>query len=215
VPSTLVHLALAGLLACALLGRAFSLRALSVVLAAVVVVDLDVFVGWIVLGAHRAAFHSLLVPALLAGLLLADLVVREESLLVARFGETAPRVAGVTWVAIVGAAIGPDLVTNGVNALWPIHDQFYSLDGSLRYSTRRGVLQTFVEEEAAKGSTGSTQYRTGVDPDPGSTTGGGDAQPDDQPPPERIFFLIGSGLELLLVAVGGAVTSLRAWEQRA
>lgn len=212
MPSTLVHLALAGLLACALLGWAFSTRALAVVLAAVVFVDLDVFLGWVVLGAHRSAFHSFVFAALVGALLAVDLVVREESWLVARFGETAPRVAGVTWVAIVAAAIGPDLVTNGVNALWPLHDQFYSLNGNLRFSTRRGVLQTFIEEEAAKGSTKSVQYRTGVDPDPKRTAG--QEQPANQPPPERIFFLIGSGLQALLIVVGAAVTSLRVWEDR-
>jgi inner membrane protein len=210
MPSTLVHVALAALLAAALLDDAFGVRSLGVVLAAVVFVDLDVFVGWFVLGAHRAAFHTLLLPALLTVLFVYDVRVRDESLLVDRFGGTAPRVGGVALFALVVAGILPDLVTNGVNVLYPVHDQFYAFDGRLRYSTRRGVLQTFVEEQSAKGSTKQTQFRTGADPDPTKTIGGGGGgEQPNRPPPERVFLVVGSGLQLLLVAAGTVVTAVR------
>lgn len=226
MPSTLVHLALAGVVACALLRDSFSVRALAVVLGAIVFVDLDVFVGWVVLGAHRAAFHTLLLPAALVAALVYDLRVADRSRLVDRFGPTAPRVGGVTVTAVVVAGILPDLVTNGANVLWPIHDQFYVLDGRARLSDRRGLLQTFVEEETAQGSTDDTQFRTGADPNPDETqsveevaesaTGGGDGGDGDgqEEAPERVFLLVNSGLELLLVAAGAAITSFRTWELR-
>jgi inner membrane protein len=225
MPSTLVHVALAGLVACALLHRAFSVRALAVVLGAVVLIDFDVFVGWFVLGAHRAAFHTLLLPAAVALALAADLLVADRSRLIERFGETAPRVGGVAVTAVVVAGILPDLVTNGANLLWPVHDQFYVLDGKARLSDRRGLLQTFVEQDTAQGSTEETQFRTGADPDPGETQsvqevaesatggdGGGDGGQEEAP--ERVFLLVNSGLELLLVAAGTAITSFRTWELR-
>jgi hypothetical protein len=210
MPSTLVHVALAALLAAALLDDAFGVRSLGVVLAAVVFVDLDVFVGWFVLGAHRAAFHTLLLPALLAVAFVYDVHVREESLLVDRFGPNAPRVGAVALFAVVVAGVLPDLVTNGVNVLYPVHDQFYAFDGRLRYSTRRGVLQTFVEEESKRGSTKQTQFRTGADPDPSRTVGGGGGgEQPNRPPPERVFLVVGSGLQLLLVAASTVVTAVR------
>jgi hypothetical protein len=226
MPSTLVHVALAGLVACALLRESFSARALAVVCGAVVFIDLDVFVGWFVLGAHRAAFHTLLVPAVLGVALSYDVWVADQSRLVERFGTDAPRVGGVTLTAVVVAGILPDLVTNGVNVLWPIHDQFYAVDGQAKFSDRRGLIQTFVEEESAKGSTEDTQFYTGADPNPEETSSAGDVAdaatggdatetPDEpEPAPERVFLLVNSGLELLLVAAGTAVTTFRTWEWR-
>jgi len=230
MPSTLVHVALAGLVACALLREAFSTRAVAAAVGAVIVIDLDVFVGWFVLGAHRAAFHNLLLPAIVAVALAYDAWVADRSRLADRFGETAPRVGGVTLTAVVVAGILPDLVTNGVNVLWPVHDQFYALNGEAKFSDRKGLIQTFVEEESSKGSTDETQFRTGADPNPDDADaadqiadaatgdggdGGGATETDTQePPPERVFLLVNSGLELLLFAAGTALTSVRLWEHR-
>ena len=50
MPSTVVHLALAGLLAAGLLGEWFSRRSLAVVLVVTVLPDLDAFVGLVVQG---------------------------------------------------------------------------------------------------------------------------------------------------------------------
>lgn len=229
MPSTLVHLALAGLFAAALLGRAFRPRTLAVVLGAVVVVDLDVFLGLRalgplqVVGAHRAAFHTLLLPVALVAALLYDTRYRERSWLGERFGGDGPHVAWVTVGAVAFAAIGPDLVTNGVNVLYPVHDQFYAFDGRMRLSDQRGVVQTFVNlstesggsgggggggpnldidlDRNARGSSQETQYRTGVNPDPG-----GEAS---EPDPERVFLIVNSGLELLLLATGTVVTAAK------
>lgn len=209
MPSTLVHVALAGLLACALLDDAFGVRSLAVVLGATIFIDLDVFLGWFVLGAHRAAFHTLLLPLVVGGLLYYDARVRDESWLAARWGEFAPRVVGVTLVTVVVAGIGPDLVTNGANLLYPLHDQFYAFDGRLRFSTERGVLQTFVETESAKGSTETQQYFTGVDPDPEDT-----GTSNVQETTERVFLIVDSGMQLLLVLAGTVTTGWRLRETR-
>lgn len=205
MPSTLVHVALGALVAAALLGDRFRARTLGVVLAAVVVVDLDVFLGWVVVGAHRAALHTLLWPALGAALIVYDTTVRETSLLVERFGDGAPRVGWTVVAAVTLAAVGPDLVTNGVNPLYPLHDQFYALDGRLELSNQRGLVQTFVEDPG-RGSTQETQYYTGVDPDPDS--GGGEPVTGESAP-ERVFPLVASGTQLLVVVTGALVTAVR------
>jgi inner membrane protein len=213
MPSTLVHVALGGLLGCALLGAAFSPRAILVVLAAVAAIDLDVFVGWVVLGAHRAAFHSLLLLLALAAIVAWDVRGREESLLVDRFGASAPRVAGVSIAAVAFAGIGPDLVTNGANVLWPVHDQFYEVTGKTFLSDQRGFVQTFVDlgneepvESANLGSTQERQYTTGADTNPDM-----DGEPEVE---ERIFPLADSGTQLLLVVTGAVVVATRLVEDR-
>lgn len=212
MPSTLVHVAVAGLLAAALLADAFRVRTLLVVLLAVVVVDLDVFVGYVVLGAHRAAFHTLLWPVLLGAVLTYDAGIRDRSLLAARFGPDAPRTAAVTVLAVVFAGIGPDLMTNGANLLYPLHDQFYALDGRIQLSNQRGIVQSFVESGSnggpARGSSQEVQYYTGADPNPAQS--GGETNQNV----ERTFMVVNSGLELLLVAIGVLTVTVRLWEVR-
>jgi hypothetical protein len=205
VPSTLVHVALGGLLAAALLADRFRPRTLAVVCLAVVAVDLDVFVGLAVTGAHRAAFHTLVWPAVAAVAVAYDTLARERSVLVDRLGAGGPRLAWTVIAAVVLAGIGPDLVTNGANLLYPLHDQFYAFDGELQLSSRRGVVQTFVED-AARGSTSDQQYYTGVDPDPSS----GGAEPvTGERAPERVFPLVASGLQLLVVVTSAVVVAVR------
>lgn len=212
MPSTVVHVALAGIVGCALLGRAFSGRALLVVCGLTAFVDLDVFVGFVVVGAHRAAFHSLLFPALLLVLLLYDRSRGDESVLRERFGPTAHRVGGVAVVAAVFGAVGPDLMTNGVNLFWPVHDQFYAFTGKIHISDQRGLVQTFVDfsnhepvQSVSRGSTNQTQYYTGVD-----------TNPDRSGAPEvteRVFPIVDSGEQLLLVLTGVFVMASRLYEE--
>jgi hypothetical protein len=211
MPSTLVHVALGGLVGCALLGAAFSPRAILVVLAAVAAVDLDTFLGWVVLGAHRSALHNVLLPLALGALVLYDVRLRERSWLRERFGPTAGRVAGVAVIAVAFAGIGPDLVTNGVNVFWPVHDQFYELTGRTYLSDQKGFVQTFVEfqtedpeKQAGLGSSEERQYTTGADTDPDQ-----DGKDEIQ---ERIFPLAWSGTQLLLVATGALVVAQRVYE---
>lgn len=214
MPSTLVHVAFAGLLAAALLGAAYDLRALVVVLAVTAVPDLDAFGAFLFAGAHRALLHTFLIPVAATAVVLVDTRLRGQSGLRARIG---PRGVRVTWVGILAfavAGIGLDFVTNGVNALYPLVDQFYVLDGKVELSTTEGLVQTFLEVPAETGgaagsgavpapeSVGTTEnvtYTTGVNPetDPGVESG----------PVERVFPVARSGWQLLVV-LAGAVTVL-------
>jgi len=196
--------------AAALLGDRLGVRSLAAVCLAVVVVDLDVFLGLVVTGAHRAAFHTLVWPALAGAAIAYDTLVAERSRLVDRLGTGGPRLAWTVVAGVVLGAIGPDLVTNGVNILYPLHDQFYALDGRLELSSKQGIVQTFVEEPA-RGSTEETQYYTGVDPDPDS----GGAEPvTGEAAPERVFPVVASGLQLLLVVTSAVVVAVRLRDTR-
>ncbi|MFC7098425.1 metal-dependent hydrolase [Halobaculum marinum] len=201
MPSTLVHVALAALLAAALLREsAFCRRAVAVVLVAAVLPDLDSFVSPFLAGAHRSLGHNALLPALAVATLVYDTRARDDSWLAARWGEHAPHVA---WVALVGfavAGVGLDYVANGVNLFWPLHDQFYTLNGRAGLSNQRGFFQTFVTLAPEEVRTTETlHYSTGVDPSPG-------AEPADV---ERVFPLVWAGWQLLLVATGVGVLAAR------
>ncbi len=203
MPSTLVHLAIGALIAAALLEDAFGPRALGVVLLVVAVPDLDTFVGIALPGTHRAALHTLVVPALAAGVIAYDLR-REDSRLRAR-GAGAVRVAWVAVLAYVLAGIGPDLFFNGANVLYPLHDQFYTVNGELMYSDQRGIVQTLWEAgESTGGTTENTHYYTGVDPVRGEEPGN----------VERVFPIASSGLHVLLMSTATVVTGARLWLDR-
>lgn len=203
MPSTLVHLALGALIAAALFEEFFDARSLGVILFVVIVPDLDTVVGLVVPGTHRAAFHTLLIP-LLATLAIASDLRREESWLRAR-GQRTIRVAWVSVVAYVFAGIAPDLFVNGANLLYPLHDQFYALNGRVLVSNQRGFVQTLWEAEASRqGTTGTTHYATGVDPVRGT-------EPDDV---ERVFPIARGGLQVLILLTSTAVTGTRLWLSR-
>lgn len=209
VPSTLVHLAIGGLVAAALLRETFGWRSLAVVMAATAVPDLDTFVGLVLAGAHRSLLHTLLFPTLLGVGVVLD-ARRPNSWLCARFDGEGVRVAWVALAALVLGGIGPDLATNGVNYLYPLTDQFVRLDGHLRFSTQRGIVQTFVQPSgpdaggAVVGTTKTLHYSTGVDPSPG-------AEPAAV---ERVFPLVDSGLQLLLVVASSLVLAVRLRETK-
>jgi hypothetical protein len=200
MPSTLVHVAIAGLVGTALLGSAFSRRAIVLVLAVAALPDLDAFVG-----PHRALGHTFLMPAVLALLLVVDLRGRGEKSLIRRLGgTTGPRVAAVAVVGLFVGGILPDLFTNGVNVLYPVHDAFYRVNGELLLSNQRGVVQTFVElGKGPVGTTESVHYSTGVDPTPG----------DEPENVERVFYVVQSGTQLLLVFLGFGVVAARLFEE--
>ncbi|USZ67703.1 metal-dependent hydrolase [Halorussus salilacus] len=226
MPSTLVHVALAGLVGTALLSDHFDSKSVLVVMGAVAFIDFDVFVGLVFPGTHRAAFHTLLLPLAVGALLAYDLRVRERSRswIRARWGDRGVRIAWVSVFAVTVAGIGPDLFFNGANLFYPLHDRFYELSGHLIYSDQRGFVQTFVDVsfeflteesaertgEAAQSSgetvrtTENTHYKTGVDPSR-------DEGPEDV---ERVFYIVTSGERLLVALTGYAVVGLRLWEER-
>ncbi|AFK20112.1 metal-dependent hydrolase [Haloferax mediterranei ATCC 33500] len=206
MPSTLVHVAVGGLVGTALLGRWFDVRAVAVVLVAAAVPDLDSFTSTLIPGSHRALLHTLLLPLLLAVLVLYDTRIREQSLLRGRWGTRGIAVAWVALAALLGGGILPDLFTNGVNVFYPLHDAFYSVNGHAEWSSTRGFVQTFIElqPEPSPPTTKTLHYSTVVDPSPG-------AEPEAV---ERIAPLASSGLELLLILLGGSVVGGRLVSER-
>lgn len=213
MPSTVVHVGLAGLLGTALLGDRFDTRAILFVMAATAVLDLDTLIGMVWTGTHRAALHNVFVVLLPAALLFWDVRLRETSAVRDRWGERGFRVVRVTLLSLLVAHILLDAFYNGVNLFWPFHDRFFDLSGKLLLSNERGVVQTFVEfstgedggrtvaESTGIGTTEDTHYRTGFDPGP-------DADEDT----ERIFPIAYSG-ELFVVALTGYLgVAVRVWE---
>ena len=216
MPSTLVHLAVGALVGTALLGERFSPHALAVVLVACAVPDLDSFLFVVWSGAHRTALHTFVLPALLAAGLYWDARLRPASTLRDRFGPNAPFVAGVAVASLVAGGILPDLFANGVNAFWPLHDEFVRVNGRALLSDRRGLVQTFVEfgvdpEGSPARTSENTHYATGVNPNRGSGPDGG----DPSRPPERVFPVAVGGWQLMLVVVSAFVVAVRSWQWRA
>ena len=206
MPSLVVHLALAGLLAAALLGEELGARALLVVFVATTIPDLDVFVGFVIPGGHRSVLHTLLIPLGAGALLAYDTRFCASSTLTGRWGARGVRVAWVSVVTYAIAGIGLDLLY-GVNPLYPIHDQFYKLTGELLYSTQRGIVQTFVDLGGMEGL-GSAQevghVSSGVDPSRG-------AEPETV---DRVFPVARAGWELYLTLVSAVVLAVRFAENR-
>ncbi|GAB7095503.1 hypothetical protein JCM30237_26570 [Halolamina litorea] len=208
MPSTLVHVAVGGLVGAALLGDRFTPKAIAVVLVAAAVPDLDSFLAPLVAGAHRSALHTLLLPALLGAAVYVDARMFDRSRLRERWGADAPYVAGVAVVALLAGGIIPDLVTNGVNAVWPLHDQFYTVNGKLHLSTTEGLVQTFVDlspEPSRPSTTENTRYSTGADPTPWK---------EDDGPVERVFPVVTGGWQLMLVVLSAATVGVRSWQTR-
>ncbi|WP_251342753.1 metal-dependent hydrolase [Haloplanus halophilus] len=204
MPSTVVHLAVGGLVAAALLGDEFDRRAVAVVLAVTAIPDLDTFAGLYVQGAHRALLHTLVLPAVAGVALAYDTRMRDASRLRDRWGGRGVRVAWVALAALLVGGILPDLMTNGVNAFYPLYDRFLTVDGELLLSNQRGVVQTFVDLSAdPERTTENTHYWTGVDPSPGP-------EPENV---ERVFPVVRSGFQLLVVVLGVFTLGARFWEE--
>jgi len=199
MPSTLVHVAFAGMIAAGLLGSYFDWRSVLVVVGVTAVADLDTFLDLFVDFGHRAAGHTLVLP-LLAGLLLWLDVRRSDSYVLNRWGHRGLRVGAVTIFAFAASAIGLDLFTGGANPFWPIHDQFYAIDGKIELSSQRGIVQTFLDLEQgmaeagtrALGNTSEVHVSTGIVPGEGRT--------------DRVFPVVRTGWHLLLVVTGTVVT---------
>jgi hypothetical protein len=203
-----VHLAFAGMIAAALLGPAFGRRALLVILVITALPDLDAFVALVSTAGHRTALHTLVFPAVIAGGIIYDTRIRDRSWLDSTLDGHGVRVACVSVLCLAVAGIGLDLFSaGGANPLWPLYDQLYVIDGKIELSSRRGLVQTFVDfstdspvpEPPSLGSSEEVTITTGVDPAP--------VEGDD--PVDRIFPIARSGWQLLLLVVGTAVTAGR------
>ena len=203
MPATIVHLALAGMIAAVLLGEHFDGKALAVVLCVTAFPDLDSFIALYTAAGHRVALHNVWIPLVWAVLLWIDVNLRGQSFVHERWGDRGVRVMWVSIFCYLFAHIALDLVDGAVNLFWPVYDQFYSLDGAIELSDQRGIVQTFSDGGIplleSHGSIEELRLSTGVDPDP-------DGVEDD---PERIFPVFRAGWELVLFVVGTVVTAAR------
>ncbi|MGB9987641.1 metal-dependent hydrolase [Salarchaeum japonicum] len=207
MPSTIVHVAIGGIVAVALLGPAFDRQSVLVVLAAAALPDIDTVIGFWVHGGHRAVLHNLVLPAVALGALTLDRR-RPASWLRRRYGDRGVRVAFVALAAFVFGGVLPDLAVNGVNAFYPLHDRFYTVNGELLFSNQRGLVQTFVDLSpdggTVGGTTADTHYSTGVDPTAGT-------EPSNV---ERVFPVVTSGFRLLVVVLSGFLLAARFRERQ-
>lgn len=226
MPSTLVHVALGGLVGAALLSEEFDARAVAVVVLAATIPDLDSFTVFALPGSHRALLHNFVLPAVLAGALLYDTrygarlrgqqtsgfragIARRlprTGRLRGRFGNRGVRLAWAGLAAFVAGGLFPDLFTNGINAFYPLVDAFYTVDGKLLISSQRGIVQTFVDLSPAEPAKSTTDvvYVTGVNPSPGK----------EPATVERIFPVAMAGWQLMLVVTSAAVLTGRLLTER-
>ena len=213
--STVVHAGFALALAAGILGDYYDRRTLAVVLAVLVLPEVDSFLGPVMPGAHRTVGHNLVFPAAVAALLYYDTRLRRRSaicdLLADRFSErSAERWIAVAWVGLfvhVFAHVALDWShLDGVNALWPLRDRFYALNGEASISTVDGFAQTFVDvrldpETGARrvdagggGTTDTVHVNNPVEPrDPREVT---------DEPVDRRFPVANAGWRLYLIGLG-------------
>jgi len=213
MPATTVHAGFALLLAAGLLWDRLDRRALAVLLAVLVVPELDTAAGLVLDGAHRALLHNLVLPGLLGAALLYDVRLREASWLRARFGDRGVRAAAVALFVHVFAHVALDYVhLEGVNLFYPLVDRFFTLDGDLYLSTTDGLVQTFFEfapgsegSSVDVGGTGTTEnvhVDNPVEPDEAVDDGGDE-------PVERKFPVAVFGWRLYVIATGLFVLGAR------
>ena len=213
--STVVHAGFAVALAAGLLGDYYDRRALAVVLAIVVLPEVDSFLGPVMPGAHRTVGHNFVLPAAVAALLYYDTRLRDRSafrvLLADRFSERgAERWLAVAWVGLfvhAFAHVPLDWVhLDGVNALWPLRDRFYALNGEVLLSSTDGFVQTFVDvqldpetgsrrvDAGEGGTTDTVHVNNPVEPrDPSEVT---------DEPVDRRFPVANAGWRLYLIGLG-------------
>jgi len=208
MPPTTVHMAIGGLIACALLHEHFDTRAIVIVLAATAILDIDAFFGVFMTGAHRTVLHNIWLPLGVLALLTWDVKARSNSFVLDRWGKYGWRVGWVTVVAVLFGHILLDAFYNGANLFWPLHDQFYNLSGHLLISNHQGIEQTFIElgedSTTARGSSADVHYWTAVEP-PAS-------EPAENP--ERIAYVAETGEQILLTVIGFGVVLYRIAEYR-
>lgn len=204
MPSSVVHAALAFLLAVGLLGRFYDRRALAVVLVIVLVPELDTAVGWVMDGAHRTVLHNMVFGAVLGGALYWE-TSREKSRIRGRWGARGVRIAWVGLFVHTFAHLSLDWAhLSGINFLWPLRDQFFNLEGELALSTTEGVVQSFVQitedPETGRGVIDAGQGGTRA-----NTHVANPAQPSADPEPgpvDRRFPIAVGGWQLYLVFTG-------------
>jgi hypothetical protein len=210
--STLVSAAVGALLAAALLGFAFDRRAVTVVVAAALSPSLDAAASLVVPGATNALLHAVWLPFLAGGLLYWDTVRRPAgaSALRDRFGRRGVRVAWVALGSFIVAGIGSALFAGeGAALLYPLEDARYVVRGRLTFSTREGVIQTFL----AVGGDGSgilpLRSVGGAVADPVASWINPDGRPGLDSAADREFRFVDGGWQLVVVAAAAATLAVR------
>jgi hypothetical protein len=211
VPPTVVHAALGLVLAAAALGPAFDRRALAVAPLAAAVPDLDAAVG--LLGGaggllpvgestHGAVLHTLLIPLGIAAVLFLDARAAEPRV-VDRLGPAGVRLAWVAVAVYAVAGIGLDLFNVATaNPLWPLHDQFYAVVGTIQFTNQELFVQTFVAfgrdghavYVGQQGGTGEFFVASPLNPTRGPDAGA-----------ERVLTVADSGWQLLVLLASPVV----------
>ncbi|PSQ13006.1 hypothetical protein BRC93_00465 [Halobacteriales archaeon QS_5_70_15] len=209
MPPTLVHAALGGLLAAALLDRAFSRRGVAVVVAAAAFPDLDAPLSMLLPGAHGAVLHTLLIPAA-AALLLGYDTRRPDSWLRRRYGAAGVRIGWVALLACALAGTGLDLLNlDAANPVWPVDTMYYSFVGKVEYSTTRGLVQSYYAYDPDGRWTHYVGQR-GRPPGFCKPSLWNPACGNGKGSPTRVSEIVQSGWQLLLVASTPVVLVARA-----
>lgn len=201
MPSSVVHAAVAFLLAVGLLGRFYDRRALLVILAVVLAPELDTAFGWAMSGAHRTVLHTMFGTAVVAVILYWE-TAREGSWIRARWGARGVRIAWVGLFVHTFAHLALDWShLSGINVAWPLVDQFFRLDGELYVSTTEGFVQTFVEvSEDPETGAGVIDAGQGGTRAENHVSNPAQPSPDPEPGPvDRRFPIAVGGWQLYLV----------------
>ena len=209
---TLVSAAVGALLAAALLGFAFDRRAVAVVVAAALVPSLDATASLVVPGATNALLHAVWVPLLVGGLLYWDTVRRpaDASALRERWGQRGVRVAWVALASFVVAGIGSALFAGeGAALLYPLEDARYVVRGRLSYSTREGIVQTFLALGAEGPGILPITSVDGAVADPVASWLNPDGRPGLDPGADREVRFVDGGWQLVVVAAAAATLAVR------
>ncbi len=204
MPSSVVHAAFALLLAVGLLGSHYNRKALGVLLGIILIPELDTLVGWVMDGAHRTVLHTMLTSLVAAGLLYWE-TTRANSWIRRRWGAYGVRVAWVGLFVHTFAHLALDWShLSGINVLWPIVDQFATLDGEVYISTTEGFVQTIVNLSVDP-ATGQTQVDAGQGGTTRDTHVSSPVQPSRDPgdgPADRRFPIAARGWQLYVVLTG-------------
>lgn len=214
MPSSVVHVAVGLTLAVGLLGSRYDRRALLVVLAVLLLPEVDTLAGFALEGAHRALLHNAVLVVVAGGVLYWQ-TTREDAWLRRRFGARGVHVAWVALFVHAFAHVALDWThLEGVDLFYPLYDRFFRLEGRAYLSATEGFVQTFLEV-----STDPDTGQPAIDAGQGGTTDtthvSSPAQPSEEPQPgpvDRRFPLAVQGWQLYLVAVG-AFTLVAKWFQ--
>ncbi|TKX73108.1 hypothetical protein EXE46_14930 [Halorubrum sp. GN11_10-6_MGM] len=209
---TLVSAAVGALLAAALLGNAFDRRAVAIVVGAALLPGLDAAASLAVPGATNALFHAVWLPLVAGGLLYWDTVRRpaDASWIRARGGGRAVRVAWVALASFVVAGIGSALFAGeGAALLYPLEDARYVVRGRLGFSTREGVVQTFLTFGGDDPGVLPLRSVGGAVSDPVTSWVNPDGQPGFDPDADRAFRLVDGGWQLVVGAAAAATLAVR------